>query len=254
MKYPFRILQTGLDSAYLNMGLDEAILESVASGSALPTLRIYGWEPPAISLGYFQGALEEVDVDACRRQGVDLVRRITGGGAVFHDAEVTYSIVIPEGHPLAPPSILDSYSLLCSGIVEGLKSLHITAEFAPINDIVSGGRKISGNAQTRKKGCLLQHGTVLLKVDVEKMFSLLKVPKEKALGKMIDDVKARVTSLSALLARDVGFVEASDALREGFLHTLCLDLKEEEPRQDELAAARLLAQTKFSTKAWIFRR
>ena len=254
MKHPFRILQTGLDSAWFNMGLDEAILESVASGSALPTLRIYGWKPPAISLGYFQGALEEVDVDACGREGVDLVRRITGGGAVFHDAEVTYSVVIPEGHPLAPASILDSYSLLCSGIVAGLESLRVEAEFAPINDIISGGKKISGNAQTRKKGCLLQHGTVLLKVDVEKMFRLLKVPKEKALGKMIDDVKARVTSLSALLARDVGFEEASEALLTGFLRALQLDPKEGQPNQDELAAARLLAQTKFSTKAWIFRR
>ncbi|PKL07251.1 MAG: lipoate--protein ligase family protein [Spirochaetae bacterium HGW-Spirochaetae-9] len=254
MKHPFRVLQTGLDSAYFNMGLDEAILESVTSGSALPTLRFYGWKPPAISLGYFQGALEEVDTDACRQQGVDVVRRITGGGAVFHDTEVTYSIVIPGSHPLAPASILDSYALLCSGIVEGLKNLNIDASFAPINDIVAGGRKISGNAQTRKKGCLLQHGTVLLKVDVEKMFGLLKVPKEKAMGKMIDDVKARVTSLSALLGRDVGFEEASDALREGFLNALLLDPAEGEPSPRELAAAELLARTKFSTEAWIFRR
>lgn len=254
MKHPFRILQTGFNNAFFNMGLDEAILDSVASGLSLPTLRIYGWKPSAISLGYFQGAREEVDIEACRQQGVDVVRRITGGGAVFHDAEVTYSIVIPEGHPLAPASILDSYSLLCSGIVEGLRILNVGAAFAPINDIVAGGRKISGNAQTRKKGCLLQHGTVLLKVDVEKMFSLLKVPKEKALGKMIDDVKARVTSLSALLARDVGFEEVSNALREGFLSALLIDPMEEEPGQDELAAARLLARTKFSTEAWIFRR
>jgi len=254
MTHPFRILQTGFHNAYFNMGLDEAILESVASGKTLPTLRLYGWDPPAISLGYFQGALEEVDVEACGLQGVDLVRRITGGGAVFHAAEVTYSIVIPEGHPLAPASILDSYSLLCSGIVTGLNTLRVKAEFAPINDIISGGRKISGNAQTRKKGCLLQHGTIILKVDVEKMFSLLKVPKEKALGKMIDDVKARVTSLSDILARDVEFEEVSNALREGFRRALTLDLEDGEPNQDELAAATFLAQTKFSTKAWIFRR
>ncbi len=254
MKHPFRVLQTGFDNAYLNMGLDEAILESVASGNTLPTLRLYGWKPSAISLGYFQGALEEVDTDACGRQGVDIVRRITGGGAVFHDAEVTYSIVIPEGHALAPESILDSYALLCSGIVEGLKALRVEAAFSPINDIVADGRKISGNAQTRKKGCLLQHGTILLKVDVEKMFSLLKVPKEKALGKMIDDVKTRVTSLSALLGRDVGFEEASYALRKGFLSALGIEAVEAEPSRDELASARILALSKFSTKAWIFRR
>ena len=95
----------------------------------------------------------KIDIEACRGRGVDIVRRITGGGAVFHDAELTYSIVIPEGHPLAPPSILDSYGLLCAGIIEGLKELGIKSEFSPINDIVSAGKKISGNAQTRKK-CL----------------------------------------------------------------------------------------------------
>jgi len=81
MKHPFRILQTGFDSAYLNMGLDEAILDSVATGVSLPTLRIYGWKPSAISLGYFQGALEEVDVEACRQQGVDLALRRSGATA-----------------------------------------------------------------------------------------------------------------------------------------------------------------------------
>ena len=132
-----RILFTGLNSAFFNMGLDEAILESVAAGSCPPTLRFYGWTPSAISLGYFQGIHEEVDTQACREKGVDIVRRITGGGAVFHDTEVTYSIVIPEGHRLAPDSITDSYAILCAGIVEGLAILGVGSEFVPINDIVS---------------------------------------------------------------------------------------------------------------------
>lgn len=254
MKFPFRVLQTGFETAYFNMGLDEAVLESVASGSSLPTLRFYGWRPRAISLGYFQGIRDEIDIEACDRHGVDIVRRITGGGAVFHDAELTYSVVIPEGHPLAPPSILDSYGILCSGIIEGLKELGITSEFAPINDIVSGGKKISGNAQTRKKGCLLQHGTVLLKVDVETMFALLKVPKEKALGKMIDDVKARVTSLSDILRRDVAFEEVVPAMRAGFERALRLDPFLDSPTREENEMAKELAATKFSAKAWVFKR
>ena len=254
MRHPSRVLKTGSHTAFFNMGLDEAVIESVAEGSSLPTLRFYGWEPRAISLGYFQGIRDEIDIQACERGGIDIVRRITGGGAVFHDAEVTYSIVLPEGHPLAPPSILDSYSLICAGIVSGLAVLGIEAEFAPINDIVCRGRKLSGNAQTRKKGCLLQHGTVLLRVDVETMFSLLKVPKEKALGKMIDDVKARVTSIADVLHAELGFDEVADALEQGFREALDLDLQAESPTAAEMRRASDLAETKFSAREWIFKR
>ncbi|HBE46121.1 MAG TPA: lipoate--protein ligase family protein, partial [Spirochaetaceae bacterium] len=151
MAHEFRLLETGFHTAAFNMGLDEALLGSVAEGKSLPTLRFYGWKPPAVSIGYFQGLHEEVDVDACRAAGVDVVRRITGGGAVFHHYEVTYSIVVPLSHQLARPNILDSYRLLLGGIIDGLALLGIEAEFAPINDIVTGGKKISGNAQTRKR-------------------------------------------------------------------------------------------------------
>ncbi|MCX7026718.1 MAG: biotin/lipoate A/B protein ligase family protein [Spirochaetes bacterium] len=254
MRHSFRLLETGADNAFYNMGLDEAILESVASGQSLPTLRIYGWKPAAISLGYFQGALDEADLEACRLQCVDLVRRTTGGGAVFHADEVTYSIVIPEGHPLAPESILESYSLICAGIVTGLGEIGVEAEFAPINDILSGGKKISGNAQTRKQNCLLQHGTLLLKVDVERMFSLLKVPKEKALGKMIADVKSRVSSLETILGREIEYKEAAAALVKGFALALDLDLIPDHPSKAEVVRAGELAAKKFSTEAWTFRR
>jgi lipoate-protein ligase A len=250
----FRLLRTGFNNAYFNMGLDEAILGSVEEGKSLPTLRLYGWKPAAISIGYFQGMREEIDVEACAAQGVDIVRRITGGGAVFHDSELTYSLAIPEGHRLAPRSIQDSYHMLCDGIVQGLARLGIRAEFAPINDIVSGGKKVSGNAQTRKRGCLLQHGTILLEVDVEKMFSLLKVPKEKALGKMIEDVKARVTSVSALLGRPVGFGEAEAAILAGFVSSLGIECLPEEASAEELSAAQNLARDRFSTPEWLFRR
>ncbi|MDX9827928.1 MAG: lipoate--protein ligase family protein, partial [Spirochaetia bacterium] len=120
MAYELRLLETGIDKAYFNMGLDEAILESVSRNEALPTLRLYGWQPKAISLGYFQGARQELDLDACKRSGVDVVRRITGGGAVLHDKELTYSLVIPESHPLARASIVESYQVLCSALVRGM--------------------------------------------------------------------------------------------------------------------------------------
>jgi lipoate-protein ligase A len=248
------LLETGLATAYMNMGLDEAILESVSAGQSPPTLRFYGWRPKAISIGYFQGIRDEVDVEACARSGVDIVRRITGGGAVFHDAEVTYSIVFPESHALASASILDSYRLICGGIIAGLGRLGIASEFAPINDIVALGRKISGNAQTRTMRCILQHGTILLGVDVETMFGLLRVPREKALGKLIEEAKSRVSSVSDILGRKVGFEDALPELREGFARALDLELIPGAVSDPEKARSMELAATKFSTLEWIFKR
>lgn len=254
MKHELRLLRTGARGAAFNMGLDEAILEGVAGGAVPPTLRLYAWEPAAISIGFFQGLSEEVDSLACAARGVDIVRRITGGGAVFHQAEITYSIALPETHPLAPKSIMASYELLCSGVIAGLRALGIDSAFAPINDIVSGGRKISGNAQTRKNHCLLQHGTVLLDVDVDLMFELLKVPAEKSKGKLIEDVKARVTSAKALLGRDVGFSEAESAMAAGFSAALDASLAEGSPTAAEIERAGEIARAKFADPAWTARR
>ncbi len=256
MSHMFRLLETGFNPAVFNMGLDEALLRSVAQGESHPTLRFYGWKPPAVSIGYFQGLHEEIDTDACAAQGVDIVRRITGGGAVFHHYEVTYSIVVPLAHPLARENILDSYRLFLGGIIKGLATLGIPSEFSPINDISTGGKKISGNAQTRKLGCILQHGTILLDVEVDQMFSLLKVPLEKARGKLIADIKSRVTSVKHCLPSagsepfESLFSTTVGALEKGFAKSLDLDLQRSEPTLKELEIAAELAAGKFASAAW----
>jgi lipoate-protein ligase A len=199
---------------------------------------------------------EEVDIQYCRENGIDFIRRITGGGAVYHDynGEITYSILLPRKHRLAPEDILDSYKLLCGGIISGLAQLGIEAEFKPINDIVSGGKKISGNAQTRRHSCVLQHGTTLLDLDVEVMFSILKVPKEKISDKMIADVKERVTSIRDILKRDVEVEELRAALQAGFCEALDVELVRGELTFEEKSTAKRLAQIKYSTDKWNFSR
>lgn len=268
-----RFLDTGAGKGAFNMGLDEALLESVAEGRSEPVLRLYTWEPAAITIGYFQSMAAEVDLEAARAAGVDALRRVTGGGAVFHASEITYSLVVPEGHALAPADILESYGRICGGLVEGLSLLGVEAAFAPINDIVAGGRKVSGNAQTRKRGCLLQHGTLLLDVDPERMFSLLKVPSEKLKGKLIKDVKARVAGLRGILGREVGYAEAALALRQGFARAFGrfeaagrkpgagalgaeapAELEASAPSPEELELAGRLAAEKYSTPLWNLRR
>ena len=259
-----RLLETGAHDAAFNMALDEAVLEAVAAGDSPPTLRFYSWDPPAISIGYFQGMREEIDLEACERLGVEAVRRVTGGGAVFHHRELTYSVVVREGHELAPEDILESYRRICAALVEGYARLGVEAAFAPINDIVAytpgvprgegPARKVSGNAQTRRRGCLLQHGTILLDVDVETMFALLLVPQEKLKGKLIADVKQRVVGLKGLLGREVGYGEALEAMKTGFAAAWGAEFETGEPRPDELSRARVLAAERYATEAWKFRR
>lgn len=244
----------------LNMGIDEAILNGLSPdsgrGDGLPTIRFYRWSPPCITIGYFQDMKAEVDLEACRREGVDCLRRVTAGGAVFHDAELTYSIVLPLGTPLSPLDILESYSRICSGLVAGLARLGVEARFAPVNDIEAGGKKVSGNAQTRKHGCLLQHGTILLGLDVERMFSLLTVPEGKLKRKLIASAHERVTCVRELTGREPGFAEAAAAMKAGFLEAwgpLGVEIEEGELEPGELAEARRIARDKYATEAWNFR-
>ncbi|MBN1861186.1 MAG: lipoate--protein ligase family protein [Candidatus Thermoplasmatota archaeon] len=254
MKEQWRLLQTGFDTAFSNMAIDQAILSEVSKGNALPTVRFYGWAPAAISIGYFQSLTEEVDIAACERFGVDYVRRVTGGGAVFHEKELTYSIVIPEAHPEIPKNIMKSYGRICRALMRGLQHLGIESEYAPINDIVARGQKISGNAQTRKLQTVLQHGTILLDVDVNKMFSLLKVPNEKIKDKLIADVKQRVTSVKHLLGREVGFQQVSQVMIKGFEEEFQVKLSEGKLTENERALTKKYEEECFSSVAWNHRR
>lgn len=251
----FRLLQTGRLPARENMAIDEAVLNNIADGKSPATIRFYGWQPSAISIGYFQCTEEEVDLSACAKLGIDYVRRITGGGAVFHQEELTYSVHIPESANFAPNGILESYKFICGGIINGLKNFGITAQFVPLNDIIvhinNMPKKISGNAQTRKRGIILQHGTILLKVDVDKMFSILKVPSEKLKGKLIEDVKQRVTGLSDALKRDVSFEEAEQVFIKGFLKAFTgAQFTKGVLTQNEKFQAEKLATEKYGTDEW----
>lgn len=254
MREQWRLLKTGFNTAAFNMALDRAVVVANSMGNVPPTVRFYGWKPPAISIGYFQSLKEEVDLDNCRRYGVDYVRRITGGGAVFHEDEVTYSIVIPESHPEMPKSIMKSYGRICGALIKGLKHLGIESEYVPINDIVAGGRKISGNAQTRKNRTVLQHGTILMDVNVDKMFALLKVPNEKIKDKLIADVKQRVTSIKHLLGEDTSFEKAAEAMKSGFEEEFNIELVEGTLTEEEIELTKKFERECFAAREWNHRR
>jgi lipoate-protein ligase A len=251
MEDVMRIIKDGSHPAAYNMALDEALLR-LNNG---PVFRVYSWDPSAVSIGYFQSIEEEVDLKKAEELGVDVVRRITGGGAVFHDrdGEVTYSIVLPYGHKAAMKSAKESYEILCNGIIEALKILGIKAEFAGINDVVVNGKKISGSAQTRKKWGILQHGTLLYDLKPEVMFSLLKVPNEKIRDKMIANIYERVTSIRHL-GIEVKREEVEEAFIKGFSEALGEDMVPSEPTKEEMELAKRLMREKYGTKEWNFRR
>ena len=254
MSEEWRFLINENNSAAKNMAIDRAVLVANSEGLVLPTVRFYTWKPPAISIGYFQSLKDEIDLEKCKSMGVEYVRRITGGGAVFHEDELTYSIVIPERHPDIPRNIMESYSRICGAVMKGLKNLGINSSYIPINDIASGGQKISGNAQTRKFNTVLQHGTVILDVDVEKMFSLLLVPDEKIRDKMIENVKQRVTSVKNILGKYISFNDSINAMKKGFEDEFEVNLVKGSLTEYEKKLADKFQREFFANKSWNHKR
>ena len=254
MRETWRLLELDVYDAYTNMAIDEALMRLRSEGRSQNTLRFYRWKPSAVSIGYFQILEKEVNVDSCRRRGVDIIRRMTGGGAVYHDyeGEITYSVIVDEDNPRIPRDILKSYEIICNGIILGLGKMGMKAKFKPINDIVVNGRKISGNAQTRRRGVVVQHGTILVKTDVKTMFDVLRVTKEKISDKMIKTVEDRVTSIERETNRKADFNETYKALRDGFSATLDVELEIGELNGEEQELMEKLREKKYKVREWIF--
>jgi len=246
MKWRFLPLET-MD-AFTAMARDEALIQSVSTGGP-PTIRFWRWKPSAVSIGRFQSMDDEINLEKCKELGVDYIRRVTGGGAVYHDydGEITYSIIAPEG--LVSKGITESYKEICGWIINGLKAIEISSEFKPINDIITNGKKISGNAQTRRQSVVLQHGTILYDLDVRKMFSLLKVGADKISDKMIQAVEERVTCIKK--QKDISYEETYEAIKNAFLEGK--DFEESSWTEEELQNSEELKK-KYKSEEWNFNR
>jgi len=149
---------------------------------------------------------------------------------------------------------MESYRIICSAIIKGLKNLGIESTYIPINDIITNGKKISGNAQTRKEKTVLQHGTILIDVNVEKMFFLLRVPNEKIKDKLIADVKERVTSIKHVLEKEISFEQLSNAIKSGFEQEFNIELVKGILTNEEEELTKKFERECFSTNDWNHRR
>ncbi len=238
------------------MAVDEAIVTARITDSVPNTLRLYRWKPSAVSVGRFQDVAKEVQVDNCRQKGIDIVRRLTGGGTVYHDSqdEITYSVVARE-RDFGTTDVIQAYNRICGGMIEAAKMLGVKASFDPGDprncpNISVNGKKISGSAQYHKSGVMLQHGTFLLDVDLENMFAFLRVPWARNISDVICVAKDRITSIEKELDHHIDPEEAAEALVQGFRKSLSIELQERTLTETELALASKLRSEKYSKDSW----
>ncbi len=254
------------------MALDEAILEAAARGQASPTLRLYAWEPACLSLGYGQ-PLADVDQNVLVERGWELVRRPTGGRAILHVDELTYSVTGPQSEPRLAGSILESYHTLSSALLMALQSLGIAAKALPQNmpsapadratpanpvcfevpsnyEITIDGKKLIGSAQARRKDGVLQHGSLPLFGDLTRITQALAFPNDEARRLAADRLSQRATTVEQVLGVRLSWEQAAQAFIAAFQAALNLELAPDEITPDELERAGQLMHEKYANPAW----
>ena len=251
-----------------NMAVDEAILEAIGKEESSPTLRLYAWEPACLSLGYAQ-PISDVDVQCLQNHGWELVRRPTGGRAVLHVDELTYSVIAPLNEPRIAGSVLESYHRLAQALVEALKLLgaHVEVEknspssnSTNINpvcfdvpstyEITVKGRKLIGSAQARRKEGVLQHGSLPLAGDLRRILQVLAFPDELSRARASERLLTRAATVESILKRSVSWEEAAVAFITAFETTLDLDLRLGDLSPKEKIRADELAQIKYGHSSW----
>ena len=255
-----------------NMAVDVAISEAVAARQQLPTLRLYGWKPFCLSLGYGQ-RLRDADRGALQARGWDLLRRPTGGKAILHGDELTYSLCLPIDHRLARGDVISSYRRLSVGLLRALLRLGLPASAAPKDtgssqgevgpicfempspyEITVAGRKLIGSAQMRRKGVLLQHGTLPLRGDVARICDVLAFDSDAARDQARQSLRQRATTLAHALGRELDWSEVALALADSCAAAYDLEALPGALSESEAQRAAELTATRFGNPAWTDKR
>ncbi len=254
-----RVIDTGYKNAFMNMAIDEALLTS-----KLPVLRFYRWKPAGLSLGYFQD-INKIDVEQCKKLGIDVVRRLTGGDAVLHDKELTYSFII--GEELMPKGVIDSYKVISKGILNAFGCIGLKAKMNDEIDknkksdicfnnpswyeLTINNKKVVGSAQKRVNGKILQHGAILLDVNINRLVSLFNIDNKKELK---NKIKNKITSINNELNKKITYDELSKAMEKGFKENFKAKIIKDKLTYKELALAEKLSKERYSTKGWNYER
>ncbi|MDE2858532.1 MAG: lipoate--protein ligase family protein [Chloroflexota bacterium] len=254
-----------------NMATDCAIFEAVSAGRQPPTMRLYGWEPMCLSLGYGQRS-RDVDMGRLRARGWQLVRRPTGGKAILHGDELTYSLCLPINHPLAAGDVVDSYRRIGAGLASGLEGLGATIiserkdprdnkgagpvcfEIASHYEITVAGRKLVGSAQMRRKAGLLQHGTIPVRGDVGRICDVLSFEREEEREAQRQSVRLRAVTLESTMESPPSWDDVADAIVRGVERTYGYEILCQELSQDEIARIETLMAERFANPHWTAKR
>ncbi len=269
-----RLLSHGAMKGKYNMAVDEAIHNAYQRGEVGPTLRLYRWEPACLSLGRFQDVKKEVNLEGLKDLGIDLVRRSTGGKAVLHDDELTYSIVISES--LLPGSILETYKKLSKALVSGLKTLGVPAELSALEhgvtardrrfrqaacfsapswyEVVAHDKKIVGSAQVRSGGIILQHGSIPFTMDIGKLVRCLKTGSEKHAQRVESMLSRKAAGLSQVCTSKVSYKQLEEELVSAFGATLGWAFEKGCLTPGEIREAVQLSQEKYGAYTWTMER
>jgi lipoate-protein ligase A len=250
------------------MALDEAILEAVSNRDSPPTLRFYAWDPPCISLGVAQ-SIHDVDLERLGAKGWDLVRRSTGGRAILHTDELTYSIIAPSDNTHVAGGVLESYRHLSQGLVAGLQRLGMTVEIEPEKqlsiqergnpvcfqapsayEITVNHKKLLGSAQVRRRSGILQHGTLPLSGDITRICEVLQFEDDGARAAAAAALLDRAATVEDLLGEPVPWDHAAAAMREGFQQALKIQIDIGELTHEELIRAEDLQRERFTNAQW----
>ncbi|MFD1706397.1 biotin/lipoate A/B protein ligase family protein [Siminovitchia sediminis] len=267
MKDTWGLLHSGHDDAAVNMAMDEALLNWHSEGKIPPVLRFYGWSTPTLSVGHFQKVDRTIDMDGVKRHGCQFVRRQTGGSAVLHDDELTYSVIVSEDKPYISQSVREAYYELSKGIMEGFNQLGIQADYSipkerfvertavcferPSDyEMLVDGKKISGHAQTRKKGVLLQHGSLPFTIDQQMLFDLFRFSDEETRERKRSVFSNKAISINEAAGRPVTYDMAVKAFQTGFEKALNLELVPFELTKEQWAEVQELAESKYRSDDW----
>lgn len=275
----WRFVHTGSRSPAYNMAVDEAMLVAHQEGRSPPTLRFYGWNPPTLSIGYFQQADREVDFERLKRHGIGFVRRPTGGRAVLHSGELTYSIVVGENYPGMPAGIEDACRKLSEGLLWGFRLLGLDVQSSGSGrietgdlqsdsaacfevpsryEMVLGGRKLAGSSQMRAKGVILQHGSVPLELQADVLMDVLRYASEEERSRAKRVFERKAVAIADGMRRMDLPIPSMEAIEKaffaGFREALAADLVLGELNVFEQELADRLSAEKYMSDDWNFRR
>jgi lipoate-protein ligase A len=248
----WRLLDLEYRDPYMNLALEEAIPYNVGGGASPNTVRFWR-NSNAVVIGHFQSAKREVNQDGCNKHQTTVVRRFTGGGAVYHDlGNLNCSISIQRDHPFIESDVGETFAKLLQGVMEGLKLLGAPVRFEPPNSIQVNGQKISGGAGALKSGFVFHHCSILVSSDLERLSEVLSSSESSVEESYVRSVRKDVSTLSMQLGRELAIAEVKDSLKRGFEKAFIIRIAEGETTVEERALAEKLYSEKYSKEAWNF--